>query len=141
MDASEAGMSTSDNKDDKSTEKSSAIVTQASKGKDLDGNAVDSKKLFAKNKVTVVNFWFTTCNPCVGELKDLQALNKKLQKKGGEVIGVNTFTINETKQPSKKRKIFYQKRKLLTKMYSLPQNDEAGKFTSRTLLLPDDIRS
>ena len=35
-------------------------------GKDLDGNDVDSSKLFAGNSVTVVNFWFTTCNPCVG---------------------------------------------------------------------------
>ena len=29
-------------------------------GKDLDGNDVDSSKLFAGNSVTVVNFWFTT---------------------------------------------------------------------------------
>ena len=36
-------------------------------GKDLDGNTVKSSELFAKNAVTVVNFWFTTCNPCVGE--------------------------------------------------------------------------
>ena len=45
-------------------------------GKDLNGNDVDSSKLFAGNSVTVVNFWFTTCNPCVGELADLEALNK-----------------------------------------------------------------
>ena len=58
-------------------------------GKDLEGKKVNSKKLFSGNKVTVVNFWFTTCKPCVGELKDLEALNKKLMKKGGEVVGVN----------------------------------------------------
>ena len=38
----------------------------AFEGKDLDGNTVKSSELFAKNAVTVVNFWFTTCNPCVG---------------------------------------------------------------------------
>ena len=36
-------------------------------GKDLDGNTVKSDELFSANAVTVVNFWFTTCNPCVGE--------------------------------------------------------------------------
>ena len=40
----------------------------AFEGKDLDGNTVKSSELFAKNAVTVVNFWFTTCSPCVGEL-------------------------------------------------------------------------
>ena len=40
----------------------------AFEGKDLDGNPVKSDELFSGNAVTVVNFWFTTCNPCVGEL-------------------------------------------------------------------------
>ena len=46
-------------------------------GKDLDGNEVKSDELFSANAVTVVNFWFTTCSPCVGELGDLDALNKE----------------------------------------------------------------
>ena len=57
-------------------------------GKDLDGNEVKSSTLFAKNTVTVVNFWFTTCNPCVEELADLEVLNKQLAKKGGAVVGI-----------------------------------------------------
>ena len=61
----------------------------AFEGKDLDGNTVKSSELFAKNAVTVVNFWFTTCNPCVGELAELDALNKELAEKGGALIGVN----------------------------------------------------
>ena len=66
-------------------------------GKDLDGNDVDSSKLFAGNSVTVVNFWFTTCNPCVGELADLEALNKDLAAKGGAVVGINSFTLDGDK--------------------------------------------
>ena len=66
----------------------------AFEGKDLDGNTVKSKELFSANAVTVVNFWFTTCNPCVGELSELDALNKELAKKGGALIGVNTFTLD-----------------------------------------------
>ena len=105
-------------------------------GKDLDGNAVDSKKLFAKNKVTVVNFWFTTCNPCVGELKDLQALNKKLQKKGGEVIGVNTFTIDGDKAAIKEAKDILSKKKITYKNVWFATNSEAGKFTSGLFSYP-----
>ena len=70
----------------------------AFEGKDLDGKKVSSKKLFSGNKVTVINFWFTTCKPCVGELKDMEALNKKLMKKGGEVVGVNAYTLDGDKK-------------------------------------------
>ena len=69
----------------------------AFEGKDLDGNTVKSDELFSANAVTVVNFWFTTCNPCVGELSELDALNKELAEKGGALIGVNTFTLDGDK--------------------------------------------
>lgn len=39
-------------------------------GKDFDGNAVD-QNLFSGNAVTVINFWFTGCKPCVAELSKL----------------------------------------------------------------------
>ena len=60
----------------------------AFEGKDLDGNAVKSDELFSGNAVTVVNFWFTTCNPCVGELAELDALNKELTEKGLSLIHI-----------------------------------------------------
>ena len=66
----------------------------AFEGKDLDGNPVKSDELFSANAVTVVNFWFTTCKPCVGELGDLEALNKSLAEKGGTVVGINAFTLD-----------------------------------------------
>ena len=66
----------------------------AFEGKDLDGNTVKSDELFSANAVTVVNFWFTTCNPCVGELSELDALNKELANKGGALIGINSFTLD-----------------------------------------------
>ena len=58
-----AGSDTSTPPDDGSMQKFPAF-----EGKDLDGNTVKSDELFSANAVTVVNFWFTTCNPCVGEL-------------------------------------------------------------------------
>ena len=44
-------------------------------GKDFDGNDVDAS-LFSNNAVTVLNFWFTGCKPCVEELAKLNELNE-----------------------------------------------------------------
>ena len=102
-----AGSDTSTPPDDGSMQKFPAF-----EGKDLDGNTVKSDELFSGNTVTVVNFWFTTCNPCVGELAELDALNKELAEKGGSLIGVNTFTldgdITEKKQAETLQKLIEQ---------------------------------
>ncbi len=76
VDASTAGMTAGANASNEATKFPSFT------GKDLDGNDVNSDELFSKNKVTVMNFWFTTCKPCVGELGDLEKLNQELAKKG-----------------------------------------------------------
>ena len=77
-----------------SPEEGSLQKFPAFEGKDLDGNTVNSDDLFSANAVTVVNFWFTACKPCVGELGDLDALNSELAEKGGALIGINTTTLN-----------------------------------------------
>ena len=77
-----------------SPEEGSLQKFPAFEGKDLDGIAVNSDDLFSANAVTVVNFWFTACKPCVGELGDLDALNRELAEKGGALIGINTTTLN-----------------------------------------------
>ena len=77
-----------------SPEEGSLQKFPAFEGKDLDGNTVNSDDLFSANAVTVVNFWFTACKPCVGELGDLDALNRELAEKGGALIGINTTTLN-----------------------------------------------
>ena len=64
------------------SDKSKLTKFPSFKGKDLDGNDVNSDDIFSSNNVTVINFWFTTCNPCVGELGDLEKLNKELAEKG-----------------------------------------------------------
>lgn len=66
-------------------------------GTDLDGNPVDSS-LFAQNAFTVVNFWFNGCKPCVEELDDLNTLNQQVKEQGGEVIGINTETLDGNPQ-------------------------------------------
>ncbi len=64
--------------------------------KDFNGNPVD-ESLFSKNAVTVVNFWFNGCKPCVAELFKLNELTKLSGQWGGEVVGINTETFNGNK--------------------------------------------
>ena len=98
-------------------------------GKDLDGNEVNSSDLFANNTVTVVNFWFTTCKPCVGELGDLEALNKTLAEKGGSVVGINSFTLDGDKTAISEAKDILTKKGVTYPNVWFASNSEAGKFT------------
>ena len=98
-------------------------------GKDLDGNEVNSSDLFANNTVTVVNFWFTTCKPCVGELGDLEAMNKTLAEKGGSMVGINSFTLDGDKTAISEAKDILTKKGVTYQNVWFASNSEAGKFT------------
>ena len=90
----EKEIAASDSSGSSSNSADAAAVFQGFKGKDLDGNDVD-ESLFAQNKVTVVNFWFSGCKPCVEELSKLNELNDTIKKMGGEVVGINTDTLDD----------------------------------------------
>ena len=108
----------------------------AFEGKDLDGNTVKSDELFSGNAVTVVNFWFTTCNPCVGELSELDALNKELAKKGGALIGVNTFTLDGDEAAISEAKDVLAKKGVTYQNVYFASDGEAGKFTTNIFAYP-----
>ena len=108
----------------------------AFEGKDLDGNTVKSDELFSGNAVTVVNFWFTTCNPCVGELSELDALNKELAEKGGALIGVNTFTLDGNEAAISDAKDVLMKKGATYQNVYFPSDGEAGKFTTNIFAYP-----
>ena len=108
----------------------------AFEGKDLDGNTVKSDELFSGNAVTVVNFWFTTCNPCVGELSELDALNKELAKKGGSLIGVNTFTLDGDEAAISEAKDVLAKKGATYQNVYFDSDGEAGKFTTNIFAYP-----
>ena len=108
----------------------------AFEGKDLDGNTVKSDELFSANAVTVVNFWFTTCNPCVGELSELDALNKELAKKGGALIGVNTFTLDGDEAAISEAKDVLAKKGVTYQNVYFASDGEAGKFTTNIFAYP-----
>ena len=105
-------------------------------GKDLDGNEVKSDELFSANAVTVVNFWFTTCSPCVGELSDLDALNQELAKKGGALIGVNTFTLDGDEAAISEAKDVLAKKGAIYQNVYFDSDSEAGKFTANIFAYP-----
>ena len=126
-----AGSDTSTPPDDGSMQKFPAF-----EGKDLDGNTVKSDELFSGNTVTVVNFWFTTCNPCVGELAELDALNKKLAEKGGSLIGVNTFTLDGDEAAISEAKDVLAKKGATYQNVYFDSDGEAGKFTTNIFAYP-----
>ena len=105
-------------------------------GKDLDGNEVKSDELFSANAVTVVNFWFTTCSPCVGELGELDALNRELAEKGGSLIGVNTFTLDGDEAAISEAKDVLAKKGATYQNVYFDSDGEAGKFTTNIFAYP-----
>ena len=126
-----AGSDTSNPPDDGSMQKFPAF-----EGKDLDGNTVKSDELFSGNAVTVVNFWFTTCNPCVGELSELDALNKELAEKGGALIGVNTFTLDGDKAAIADAKDVLAKKGATYQNIYFGSGGDAGKFVENVFAYP-----
>ena len=108
----------------------------AFEGKDLDGNTVKSDELFSANAVTVVNFWFTTCNPCVGELPELESLHQELTKKGGGVVGINSFTLGGDEAAISEAKSVLSKKGVTYPNVYFPAQGEAGKFVENVFAYP-----
>ena len=118
------------------TDDSSLPKFPAFEGKDLDGNTVKSSDLFSGKAVTVVNFWFTTCGPCVGELGDLDALNKELSGKGGALIGINAFTLDGNEAAiSDAKDVLAQSGTTYQNVY-FDSGSEAGKFVESIYAYP-----
>ena len=138
MPSDQSGTGKMDNQSgaDKMAEQGSMQKFPAFEGKDLDGNAVKSDELFSGNAVTVVNFWFTTCNPCVGELAELDALNEELAEKGGSLIGVNTFTLDGDEEAISEAKDVLAKKGATYQNVYFDSDGEAGKFTTNIFAYP-----
>ena len=131
-----AASESSDNASSKSDE--STGVFQGFKGKDLDDNDVDDS-LFAKNKVTVVNFWFSGCKPCVGELSKLNELNEKLKEMGGEVVGINTDTLDNNEAGIKEAKEILKAQGASYKNLTFDSNSTVGKYAGNIMAFPTTV--
>ena len=131
-----AASESSDNASSKSDE--STGVFKGFKGKDLDGNDVDDS-LFAKNKVTVVNFWFSGCKPCVGELSKLNELNETLKEMGGEVVGINTDTLDNNEAGIKEAKEILKAQGASYKNLTFDSNSTVGKYAGNIMAFPTTV--
>ena len=105
-------------------------------GKDFDGNAVD-QNLFSGNAVTVINFWFTGCKPCVAELSKLNELNDAIKSMGGEVIGINTETFDENEAAIKEAKKILESQGAAYRNLSI--DSAAGKYAADIMAFPTTI--
>ena len=104
-------------------------------GSDLDGNAVDNS-LFSGNAFTVVNFWFNGCKPCVEELDDLNALNEKVKAQGGEVVGINTETLDGNQQGIEAAKKLLEATGASYRNIYFASGSDAGKFALGIMAFP-----
>lgn len=127
----------SDNSSQKDSSKDSSPFRNFS-GKDFDGNPVD-ESLFSGNAVTVVNFWFTGCKPCVAELSKLNELNDAIKSKGGEVIGINTETFDENKTAMKDAASILKSQGARYRNISIDSSSAAGKYASEIMAFPTTI--
>ena len=107
-------------------------------GKDLDGNSVD-ESLFSNNAVTVVNFWFTGCKPCVAELSKLNELNDAIKSMGGEVVGINTETFDGNEDAIKEAAAILDSQGAKYRNISIDSDSSIGKYASDIMAFPTTI--
>ena len=107
-------------------------------GQDYDGNSVD-ESLFSGNAVTVVNFWFTGCKPCVAELSKLNELNDTIKSMGGEVVGINTETFDGNEDAIKEAAAVLESQGAAYRNLSIDSASDAGKYTSDIMAFPTTI--
>ena len=127
----------SDNTDQKNSSKDASPFKNFS-GQDYDGNSVD-ESLFSQNAVTVINFWFTGCKPCVAELSKLNELNDAIKSMGGEVIGINTETFDGNKTAIKEAKTILENQGAKYRNLSIDSSSDAGKYASDIMAFPTTI--
>ena len=123
---------------DQSSETTDASPFKNFSGTDYDGNAVD-ESLFSNNAVTVVNFWFTGCKPCVAELSRLNELNDTIKSMGGEVIGINTETFDGNEDAIKEAASVLESQGAAYRNLSIDSDSDAGKYASAIMAFPTTI--
>ena len=95
--------------------------------KDFDGNDV-TKDVFKDKKLTLVNFWFNGCAPCVGELPTLQ-----------QVIGINSEAKVGDEDTIKEAKKILEKQGAKYKNITIDKDSELEKYTETIMSYPTSI--
>ena len=107
-------------------------------GMDFEGNSVD-ESLFSENAVTVLNFWFTGCKPCVAELPKLNELNDAIKSMGGEVVGINTETFDGNEAAIQEASAILESQGAKYRNLSIDSASDAGKYASDIMAFPTTI--
>lgn len=110
----------------------------AFEGTDFDGNTI-SDSIFSEHAVTLVNFWFNECSPCVEELPTLNELNKTLQEKGGTLIGINTEVFDNNEEAIATAKDLLATQGASYTNLILSSDSEAGKYASGIMSFPTTL--
>ena len=106
-------------------------------GTDFNNNTVDNT-LFNKNEVTLLNFWFNGCSACVNEMPALEDLNKKLQKKGAELIGINVEAGSSEKSLSEAKEILAKQGVTYRNLF-ISGGQKAQEYIEKIFALPTTI--
>ncbi len=53
-----------------------------------------SKKYIQENQFTLIEFWFSSCSPCIAQFQLLRSTYKKYHKYGFDIVGISTDGIN-----------------------------------------------
>ena len=123
---------------DTMTEDDSSMKFPEFEGTDLEGNPVTSE-LFKENSVTVVNFWFSACAPCIAELGELNELNEELKLKGGAVIGINADTIGGDENMIMEARQILEKKGAAYQNIYFSADSEAGQLTYSITAFPTTV--
>lgn len=107
-------------------------------GTDFDGNKID-ESLFSDNAVTVLNFWFSGCKPCVAELSKLNELNEAIKSMGGQVIGVNTETFDGNETAIEEAKSILESQGAEYRNVCFDSDSDAAQYASNIMAFPTTI--
>ena len=104
----------------------------------LDGAETKFNDLVGNNKVVLINFWATWCQPCRVEIPELIALQRDFKEKGVEVIGL---TLEDPELMQEKVKQFVEKVNINYKigfssdeMFMLFNGDDPGGVIPQTFI-------
>ena len=107
-------------------------------GTDFDGNKID-ESLFSNNAVTVLNFWFSGCKPCVAELSKLNELNEAIKSMGGQVVGVNTETFDGNETAIEEAKSILESQGAEYRNVCFDSDSDAAQYASNIMAFPTTI--
>ncbi len=94
--------------------------------KDMNGTLVDSNSPEFKDKILVLNFWFTRCPPCIKEIPDLNSLYEKHKDNKDVVFMALTFDNKE------KVNTFLEKHQIDYPIMAVSEQSTISKFGGRS---------